>query len=137
MAGENVETLARIYEAWERGDFTVGVPLFEQNVTLVIDPELPDAGVFVGLDGIRAYMTRFLEAWGSLTISAESIRDSGDTVLVKVNQTGVGKDSGIPVTLDYSQLWTFRGGKVIRLETVVNDEKAIEAAGFDPGDSRA
>jgi len=129
MPSKNVETLTRIYEAWERGDFTAGVAVFEQTATLVIDPEIPDAGVYVGSDGIRSYMTRFLEAWGSLTIAAESFKDVGDTVLVKVKQTGIGQDSGVPVTLDYFHLWTFRGGMVIRLESVLSEAKALEAVG--------
>jgi len=130
MSDENLETLARIYDAWEQGDFTVGVAAFDQNATLVIDPDIPDAGVFVGPDGIRAYMTRFLEAWESLTIAAESFKDVGDTILVEVKQTGIGQDSGAPVTLSYFQLWTFRGGTVIRLESVLHEAKALEAIGL-------
>jgi ketosteroid isomerase-like protein len=130
MSSENVETVASIYKGWERGDFTVGAPLFEQNAILVIDPEIPDAGVFVGQDGFRTYMTRFLEAWESLTIAAESFKEVGDTVLVKVKQTGIGKDSGAPATLSYFQLWTLRGGMVIRLESVLSEEKALEAVGL-------
>ena len=130
MSSENLETLAPIYEGWEQGDFAVGISIFDQNATLVIDPDIPDAGVFIGLDGIRSYMTRFLEAWESLTIGAESFKGVGDTVLVEVKQTGIGQDSGVPVTLDYFQLWTFRGGMVIRLESILSKEKAFEAVGL-------
>jgi ketosteroid isomerase-like protein len=34
---ENVETLRGIYAAWEAGDFTGGLSIFERNVTLVIE----------------------------------------------------------------------------------------------------
>jgi len=129
MSSENLETLAAIYQGRERGDFAVGISAFEQNATLVIHPDIPDAGVFVGLDGIRSYMTRFLEAWESLTIGAESFKDVGDSVLVKVKQTGIGQDSGAPV-FDYFQLWTFRGGMVIRLDSVLSEEKALKAVGL-------
>jgi ketosteroid isomerase-like protein len=129
MSGENRETLARIYEGWERGDFTVGVGVFERNAILVIDPEIPEAGVYVGLDGIRGYTSRFLEAWESLTIAAESFEDVGDTVLVRVKQTGIGQDSGVPVTLSYFHLWTFRGGVVIRLDSILREASALEAIG--------
>jgi ketosteroid isomerase-like protein len=131
MPSKNIETLAPIYEGWERGDFGVGPSVFDQNAVLVIDPDIPDSGVFVGPDGFRTYMTRFLEAWESLTIAAESFRDAGDTVLVNARQTATGKDSGAPVTLDYFQLWTFRGGMVIRLETVLSEQRALEAAGLE------
>lgn len=134
MSSENIETLARIYEGWEQGDLAVGVSLFEHNATLVIDPEIPDAGVYVGVDGIRGYTTRFLDAWESLTISAESLKDVGDTVLVEVKQTGVGRDSGAAVGFNYFQLWTFRGGKVIRLESILREENPLEAVGLGDAD---
>jgi ketosteroid isomerase-like protein len=130
MSQENVETLRRIYASWEAGDFTVGLSTFERNVTLVIDRATLDGGVFVGADGVRRYMTSFLQAWESLTISAESFKDVGDTVLVEVKQTGIGQDSRVPVDQTYFQLWTFRGGKVIRLETIMREAEALKAAGL-------
>jgi ketosteroid isomerase-like protein len=130
MSQENVEAVTRIYSGWERGDFTVGVALFEQNAVLVIDPEIPEAGVYVGREGVRTYMKRFLSAWDSLTIAAESVTDVGDSVLVKVRQRGTGTGSGAPVNTDYFQLWTFRGGKVIRLESVLDEAEALEAVGL-------
>lgn len=130
MASDNIKTLTRIYDAWGRGDFTAGVDALEQNVTLVVDPEIPDAGVFVGADGTRSYMTRFLGSWETLTIAAESFREVGDTILVEITQTGTGKSSGAPAELGYFQLWTFRGGKIIRIETIVDEPKAHEAIGL-------
>jgi len=131
MSQENVDTVARVYEGWERGDFTASVSLLEGNVTLVIDPGIPDGGgVFVGREGVRTYMTRFLAAWDSLTIAAESLKDVGDTVLVKVKQSGTGRGSGVPVDISFFQLWTFRGGNVIRLETILREEDALDAVGL-------
>jgi ketosteroid isomerase-like protein len=130
MSQENVETLRRIYASWEGGDFTLGLSTFERNVTLVIDPATLDGGVFVGVEGVRRYMTRFLDAWESLTIAAESFKDVGDTVVVEVKQTGIGQDSRVPVDTTYFQLWTFRGDRVIRLETILSEAEALEAAGL-------
>ncbi|MDP9189204.1 MAG: nuclear transport factor 2 family protein [Actinomycetota bacterium] len=130
MSDENVETLTRIYDGWERGDFTVSATAFEQNAILVIDPEIPDAGVYAGQDGIRTYMTRFLEAWESLTIAAESVEEVGDSVLVEVKQTGIGLGSGVPVSFSYFHLWTFRGGMVIRLDSIMRETRALEAIGL-------
>jgi len=130
MSEENLRTLARIYEGWAQGDFAVGLDAFGEEPTLVIHSEIPDAGEYVGLDGIRAYMRRFLEAWDSLTIAAESVQDAGDRVLVKVRQTGVGWDSGAAVSQTYFQIWTFSGGAVTRLESVWSERKARVAAGL-------
>ena len=132
MGEGNRETLDRIYEGWERGDFSVGVADFAPDATLVIDPEIPDAGEYDGLEGIRHYMTHFLSAWESLRIRAQSFREAGDdTVLVRVAQNGIGQGSGAPATLDYFHIWTFRDdGKVIRLESILREAKALESAGL-------
>ena len=130
MSQKNVETLSRLYAGWAQGNFTGGPFVFERNVTLVIDAATLDGGVFVGEEGVRRYMTRFLQAWDSLTIAARTFRERGDTVVVEVEQTGIGQDSGAPVHTTYFQLWTFRGGKVIRLETILSEPEALEAAGL-------
>lgn len=134
MPSENVEAVNRIYEGWERGDFTRGVAEFDPEVVLVIDPEIPDAGEYQGLEGIRSYTTGFLEAWESLTIARKALDDLGDKVLVKVEQTGVGKDSGVPVTINYFHLWTFGGGSVVRLDSILREADALKAAGLQDRD---
>jgi len=130
MSRENVEVVAEVYEDWARGDFSTGAGLFDRHVTLVIDPGIPDGGVFVGQEGMTTYMTRFLEAWESLTIDAKSIRPVGDSVFVEGRQVGHGKDSGIAVELRLFQLWTFRGNRVVRLETILSESEALEAVGL-------
>lgn len=130
MPSQNLLTLERIYDGWKRGDFTIGVAAYDPNAALVLDPELPESGVHVGLEEIRSYMRRLLEAWDSFTIKAESFHEAGDSVLVEIEQTGTGRDSGAAVSLRYFQLWTFRGGRVIRIESVVREATALEALGL-------
>ena len=130
MSQENVEALRAVYGDWERGDFTASLPLFDENVTLAIDSGIPDGGIYVGPDGVLKYTSRFLAPWESLTIAAESFRDTGDTVLVKVKQNGIGRSSHVPVELRYFQLWTFGGGRVVRLEVIMNEQTALEAVGL-------
>jgi len=127
MSRENVESLRAVYARWERGDFTASLPLFDENLTLAIDPDIPDGGTYEGTDGVRNYMSRFLDPWESLSIAGESFEAVGDTVLVKVRQTGIGRGSGVPVEIQYFQLWTFRGGKVIRLDVIMSEKRALKA----------
>jgi ketosteroid isomerase-like protein len=51
---------------------------------------------------------------------------------VNVRQRGVGAGSGVSTEMHYFQLWTFRGGKVIRLEVIADEAEALEAVGL-PG----
>lgn len=130
MASDDREQLERIYEAWSRGDMTAAIAIFDREIVLSIDPEIPDGGVYEGLHGVRNYTAHFLSAWDSLTITAESIREAGDSFLVKVDQQGVGRDSGAEVGFSYFHVWTFRDGKVVRLESILREEAALEAAGL-------
>jgi ketosteroid isomerase-like protein len=130
MAGEDRQALERIYAAWSQGDMTAAIAVFDQDIVLSIDPEIPDGGVYEGLEGIRNYTTHFLSAWETVTMSAESIREAGDSYLVKVDQRGIGLDSGAEVGFSYFHVWTFRDGRVIRLESIRDEAKARRAAGL-------
>jgi len=125
----NVDTLRAIYSRWEQGDFGTSLPLFHETVTLTVDPDIPDGGTYEGTDGVRAYTATFLETWDLLTIAAKSFEAVGDQVLVAVGQAGTGQGSGVPVELEYFQLWTFSGDKVVRLEVIMSEERAREALG--------
>jgi ketosteroid isomerase-like protein len=130
MSQENVEIVRRVYERWGKGDFRVDTELYDPWVVLVLRPEFPDAGAYLGLDGIGGYMRRFLEGWDHLVIEGEELIAAGDSVVAGVHQQASGKGSGAPVDMRYFQLWTFRGGAVIRLESVREREEALEVAGL-------
>jgi len=65
-----------------------------------------------------------------LTIQASEVRAVGDTVIASVIQHGKGRASGIEGDSRYFQLFTFRGGKIVRMESVMNEREALEAAGL-------
>jgi ketosteroid isomerase-like protein len=130
MSQANVEALRRVYEGWERGDFTTSESLMEKNIVLVVTPSFPTEGVWVGLDGVKKHTAQVLDAWESLTMAAESYTEAGDTVLVRVLQRGVGAGSGVSTEMRYFQVWSFRGGKAIRLEVIADEAEALEAVGL-------
>jgi ketosteroid isomerase-like protein len=131
MSDENVGAVRRVYEQWAEGNFRAGVELYDPHILLVQGQELPESGAYLGLDGIRDYMATFLEAWERVTIAAEEIVGAGDSVVAKVVQRAIGKQSGAqPTEFGYFQVWSFRGGKVIRLETIRDRDEALKAVGL-------
>ncbi|MDQ3730335.1 MAG: nuclear transport factor 2 family protein [Actinomycetota bacterium] len=130
MSQEHVEAVRRVFEGWTVGDFTASESLMDPNVTLVVTRTFPTEGVWIGHDGLREHMAQVLDAWDSLTMTAKSFREAGDTVLVSVHQRGVGSSSGVPVEMEYFQLWSFRAGRVIRLEVIADEAEALEAVGL-------
>jgi len=130
MSQENVDALRAVYDEWGNGNFRAGVDLYDPEVVFVQGPGFPESGAHHGREGIREYMRTFLETWTRLTIEADDFLEAGDTVVAEVVQRGSGKESAAPGEFRYFHVWSFRGGKVIRLEVIRNREDALEAAGL-------
>jgi ketosteroid isomerase-like protein len=130
VSEENVEVVRAVFKEWGKGNLRAGGDLLDPDILLITAADLPDAGRFLGRDSVQGFMRGFLEAWANLTITAEELMESGDTVVVAVVQRGVGKESGAPGEVRYFQVWTFRGRAVIRIENLRGREEALEAAGL-------
>lgn len=130
MSQQNVEVVRDVYERWSQGDFRTSVDVFDPLVLLVMRPEFPDAGTYLGPERMAEYTRGFLEPWTHITIEAEEIIDAGDSVVAAVLQHGVGSGSGAATEFRYFHLWSFRGRKVIRLETFRERAEAMEAVGL-------
>ena len=130
MSHRNVELIRGVYERWSEGDFRASVALFDPLVLLVMRPEFPDAGTYLGLARVAEYTRGFLEPWTRIAIEAEEIAEAGDNVVVAVCQRGVGSGSGAPTEFRYFHVWSFRGPKVIRLESVRERSEAFEVVGL-------
>jgi ketosteroid isomerase-like protein len=135
VSRENVEIVRAVFERRSEGDFKSHVDLLDEHVVFVLRPEFPDAGAYLGLDALADYTRGFLEPWAHLTMEAEELIDAGETVVVSLVQRAAGDASGAETELRYFQLWTFRGGKVIRLENIRGRDEAFEAAGLREPDS--
>ena len=125
-----MEIVERVYDHWGRGDFTITPEVLDPHALLVMRPEFPDAGTYLGPEAIARYTRGFLEPWTRITIEAEELIPAGDSVVVAVLQRGEGESSGAETELRYFHLWTFRGDKAIRIESIRERRQALEAAGI-------
>jgi ketosteroid isomerase-like protein len=71
MSRQNVDLVRAVYEEWAKGNFTVGGELWDSRVVFIPVADLPDAGVYFGVDGITSFMRDFLAPWTNYTIAAE------------------------------------------------------------------
>ena len=130
-----MKAIRAVYDRYREGDFRASADLLDPQAVLVLPkagdwgPETPESGLFVGSQAIATY-TRdsLLKPWADFTMDAEEIVEAGDGVLVRVRQRGVGRTSGVPVELRYFTLWSFRAGKVIRIQSFRNRAEALAAA---------
>ncbi len=127
MPSQGEETVREIYARWAQGDFTAGVELWDDASVFVLSPEFPDSGVYVGRGQMGKYMHQFLEPWEQLTITCITLNTVGDSVVAEVRQEGKGEMSGATTGFNYFQVWSFRGGTLLRLENIMQREEAVRA----------
>jgi ketosteroid isomerase-like protein len=130
MSQAGLEAIKKLYERWGAGDIRASVELLDQYAVLVHEPEFEAAGPAYGIDAIVSFTRGMLDAWQRFTIEAEEYLVAGDTVIVRVCQRGVGAGSGVETELHYFMAWTFRGSRVVRMETFRDRARALEVAGL-------
>jgi ketosteroid isomerase-like protein len=137
MSHANVEAIRAVYERFSEGDFRASADLLDPHVVLVLGPEFApwlvaslDHDVLYGTEAVATYTRGLLEDMADFTMEAKEISAAGESVLVGVRQRGLGRASGVPTEIGYFTLWTFRGRKVIRIESFRERAEALEAAGL-------
>ena len=129
MPEENVEIVRRIYAGWAKGDLMAGAAELDRHVAFVIRPPFPESAAVLGREAVSEYMRTFLKGWRRYSIEANTLRAVGDTVLVDSLQSGEGMTSGVEVQTRFFMLFTFRGTQIIRIESILDEREAFEAAG--------
>jgi len=90
----------------------------------------PEQQVYEGVEGTRAFLSTWLDAWEDWQLELESLHDAGDKVVALVRQRGTSKEAGLPIDMSFAQVWTLRDGKQTRMEMYSDRDEALEAAGL-------
>jgi ketosteroid isomerase-like protein len=110
-----------------------GEPSWEilDQETEVFDHDIPDArNPYRGPDGVRDWLSDFGAAWDRYDMEVERLIDAGDRVVSLVRIRAVGAGSGVAVERGDGMVWTFRNGKLARLDYFNDQEEALRAAGL-------
>jgi ketosteroid isomerase-like protein len=135
VSADHLETVRRIYTGLSQGNFRASAPLLDEHVVMVIPPGFGiemAAGRYVGAEGVAEYTRGFLRPMADFSMEAEELVPAGDSVVVAVRQRGTGAVSGVPTEMRYFTVWSFRGSRVIRIESFRERGEALAAAGLDP-----
>ena len=122
MSQENVEIVRRFVvcdldEGWTDADpDIVWNPLEEPEVQ--------------GPDAARASLARWDSAWDDYEVIFEEFVDAGDRVLVTLRMRGRGRGTGIGVEARLYDVYTLRGGLIVRMDEFAERSEALEAAGL-------
>ena len=135
MSQAHVDLIKRGFEAFNRGDWDAALELVADDVVW--------GAYLASMDGERTIFghERLRRTWEAqrrdlggedFGIEALDIRDLGaGSLVVRLRVTGRGTASGVPVDLEYVQLWTIREGVVARLDNYDTEAEALEAAGLE------
>ena len=128
MSQENVE----IVEEAHRRFSETGEPIWERidPDTEVFDHDVLDAGTYRGPRGVARWLANFGESWEHFEMDLARVIDVGDQVVSLFRIRAVGAGSGVTVERDDAMVWTFRDGRLLRLDYFNNPAQALEMVGL-------
>jgi ketosteroid isomerase-like protein len=126
MSQEIVEIVRQGLRAWERGDLTGVIEVFDDSIVTrpIIGPE------WHGPQGVLDMAADWVENFDEFKMTGEEFIDGGDHVVVRVRQAARGTGTGVPVQVTFWFVYALRNRKVIRFEMFQDRNEALEAAGL-------
>jgi ketosteroid isomerase-like protein len=130
MSRTNVETVQRCYQLWENRDWPAIPEIFDPEVEIDLSRNVFNPDVYRGHAGVERYVSAVEEVWEHFRVAPTEFIDTGDHVVTGVTIHGKGRGSGVDVTMQLFNIWSFRGPKVVRVVGGYRDRsEALEAAG--------
>jgi ketosteroid isomerase-like protein len=93
-------------------------------------PEHPEGTVHRGAASVVEFFREWTEPWEDLVVDWELEAGDADRVLARIQMHGRGRGSGVPTEMHFSQVWTFRDGRAVRMELYRDEDEARRAAGL-------
>lgn len=120
MPEHHLEVVRKGIEAFNRGDWDATLELCAEDIVWIpLIEAVAGQRALIGRDMLRSAWVAQRESLGgdAFGVEPKEIRDLGaGTVLAHMHVTGRGNTSGVPIGLDYVQLWTIRDGLVARVD---------------------
>ena len=120
MPEQHIELVRKGIEAFNRGDWDATLALCAEDIVWIPLIQAVDGQrALIGREDVRAAWVAQRETLGGEAFGVEpkEIRDLGaGSILAHMRVTGQGTTSGVPIDLDYVQLWTIRNGLVARVD---------------------
>jgi len=130
MSHENVETMRRTLDAFNRADKAAWLAEHDPDVVMIPAREWPENAPIRGADAIWDFYVAATDPWDEGSSQFGEVIDSGDTLVINNRREARGRASGANVEFSYWTVTTFRSGKPIRHEWFADRAEALEAAGL-------
>ena len=130
MSEENVELIRRADRAWNEVGPESIKQFWAEDGEWHDPPNLPDSRVVRGRDAIASYLTEQARVVGGMKTTLVDVRASGETVVIRVELTLHGPESGIDVPGEMGQVIEVVDGRIQSLRLFFTWEEALEATGL-------
>ncbi len=132
MSQDNVEMICRSLAAYNRRDFDMALNDLDEDVTLEFGAAAGGAldPVYQGHSGVRAFWSDVAEHFEEVKMEPSDFQEAGDAVFHRVQFTGRGKLSGIPMEVTFYAVSDVRAGRSIRVRFFPERKDALEAVGL-------
>jgi uncharacterized protein len=125
VAESELDTIRASYAAANRGDVQGALDALHRDAVWRESAEFPDGDVFNGRAEIEKLFEGFLEQWDVFHQEVESMVHKRDRVLVNIQMTAVGTESGAEVSARYAHVWTMRDGLGAEVDAYYDPERAL------------
>jgi ketosteroid isomerase-like protein len=136
MSQENVEIVRRVHDAFNRADFTSAVEYLHPDAEIypgVVGLDPPGGGSATQLRG-REELRRFFEdldaTWESVRVTPREVIDAPDDRVLAVESWLIRGRDGIELDTRIIDVYTFRDGRIARVDGYLNRMEALEAVGL-------
>jgi ketosteroid isomerase-like protein len=103
--------------------------LLAEDAEWVNPHDAVEPGTRTGADEFNRAIASVFSTWDDVTFERERVAEAGDRVVALGTLRGHLHASGMAVTAPHGQVWTFRDGRVARMQWFNTHRQALEAAG--------
>ncbi|HEX4719211.1 MAG TPA: nuclear transport factor 2 family protein [Thermoleophilaceae bacterium] len=124
--GANLDLVRRIYDEFNE---TLELPRWalRDDVTWQPPSDEPDNALRSGADAVTAYVREWASIFDDYHCEVHELIDRGERVLAALHLGGRIGESGAPMTIPVTQVWTIRDGKVARVDEYRSTDEALRA----------
>jgi ketosteroid isomerase-like protein len=127
MSEPKLDLARRIYESMDT-DIAAALELLTPDVEWVNPPDAVVGGTLSGHSGFTEALTGVADSFSQWRHEPIGFTEIGDQVLVDLVFHATGRGSGLELDKPEFHLWSFRDGKLARLQWFNRREEALAAA---------
>ena len=128
MSAGNKQRLERVLEELFAGR-ALGPELLAEDAEWVNPPDAVEGGTRRGFDAFNDAIANVFAAWDDVHFDADRVIENGDVVVALGALRGHIRGPGMAVEATHGQVWTFRDGRVVRMQWFNSQTDALQIAG--------